>query len=436
MEEAFGELAEIALETLYRALAVAVHVKVLGTHVEGAVLFDRRDVGLGGTLYISEVFVHSVLAHIYILHGAEGVACLVGAGIVGQQLVEDIECLVVAVGIVVDETHVEQCRLHQTVLRVTGAEVVEVEQSHLVVVANQIGVAYLEERFGCQRRLVVALENLVQIGELLMIFAHGSVAKGFLIGGIVGIGILSLYHTVVVLDGFGVFAVEIAAVSQPVVHIVDLMLVDGFVGQSEENLKVVGGIGNVVAFHAQVAVRIERLTVVGRSGGVAAKHKAVERLAGSIVVAHTVTRLGIQIVGIGGVLGQGIDFGCLLEIAGGVFHVARVEHLDTPVDDDTLVGLVHERGAVGNLLDKGEGILVVARGEVERAEDLLHLGLVDTLGILGQVILERTDRLVIRIGVQLIRQLGVVEQRILLYLGVIVHLRGLEEHAAGIVLAA
>ena len=127
--------------------------------------------------------------------------------------------------------------------------------------------------------------------------------------------------------------------------------------------------------------------------------------------------------------------GCLGEISGSSFHVAGVEHFDTAVDDNALVGLVHRRAAVGDFLYQRERVLVVAGAEIKGTEYFLHLGFVLTLGVLDQIILERADGLVVGVGVELIGKLGIVKQGILLDLGVVVHLRGLEEHAACLVFA-
>ena len=436
VEQTLRELVQITLETLHRTLAIAVHILILGAHIQGAVLLHGRHVGLRGFLNIAEVFIHAVLAHIYILHCAEGVAGFVGAGIVGQQLVEHIQRLGVPVGVVVYQPHVQQCSLHKAVLRIACTEIIEVQQRHLVVVAHQIGIPYFKQRLGCQRRLVELFKYLVQIGQLVMILAHRSIRKGFLVGGIIGIRILGGNDAVVILDSLGILAVQIVAVAQTVVHIVYLVAVYALVCQAQKHLEIVCGIGHIVPFHAQITVCVKSLLVVRRRRGAAAHHKTVESLSCLLKFTQSVARLRQQIIGIGGVLGHCIDFGSLLEITRRGLHIACIEYLYAAVYHYPLVCLVHQRRTVLNLLYQRERILVVPCREIQRTEYLLHLALVPALGVLYQVVLKRTYRLVIRVGVQLIRQFGVIEQRILFDFGVIIHPRRLQEHAARLVLAS
>ena len=255
-KQSLGELVKIALKALHRTLAVAVHILTFGRHIQRAVLLHCRNICFGGTLHIAEIFIHSVLAHVYVLHGAQCVAGLVGAGILGQQLVKHLESVIIAVGIIVYQAHVQQRGFLQRILWIAVLEVFEIEQCHVVVVAHQIGVAHFKQGLGSQRRVIEPLEYLVQIGQLFVVFAHSTIRQRFLVCGIIGVGVVGLNHTVVIFYCLSIFAFQVVAVAQTVVHIVHLMLVYRPVGQSQEHLEVVGGIGHLISLHANIPVGI------------------------------------------------------------------------------------------------------------------------------------------------------------------------------------
>ena len=200
-EETMREFLNVVGETSDGIVVIASKIAVLGSDIECRVLLHRRHGGLGGEADIGEVLLGAILLNINVLDGHQRVAGLVGASIAGQQLVEGLEGLVVAVGVVIDKPHIEQSLRHIAALRVFLDKVVVVEQRHLVVVADEVGVGNLEHGFGREGRIAVTLEYVVQAVEFLYVLALCAIAEGFLVGGIVGILTLGVDDAVIVVDG-------------------------------------------------------------------------------------------------------------------------------------------------------------------------------------------------------------------------------------------
>ena len=123
-----------------------------------------------------------------------------------------------------------------------------------------------------------------------------------------------------------------------------------------------------------------------------------------------------------------------LEEQGGILvHAAFVE-FHASIEGEFLVGLLQAQVLVLDLIQRGQRRFVVLRLQVHVEQELIGLVLARRIGISLQVVLQGIDRFVVRIQAEVVRELGVVEERILGHLRVLPDIVRLLEGCAGVVL--
>ena len=291
VDEMYGELLDIIGKSCYGIVIVASEIAVLGGEVERRILFNSRNGSLGHATYVCEVLLHPVLLDIDVFDRHQGIAGLVGSGIAGKELVECLQCLVVLLCIIVNQAYIQHSLRNKTALRILLDEVVVIEKCHLVVVADQIGIGNLEHCLWRQRRVAEFLEDVVQTVEFFDILALGAIAQCLLIGGVVGILTLSVYHPVVIAYGSVEIFTHIQAVALAVIGVKNLLAVGLCIRKSQEFSKFLLCTFVVFAAHIHVASRVERLGVVCRALARGGGKKTVKQLLRLAIVGQTVLRL-------------------------------------------------------------------------------------------------------------------------------------------------
>ena len=124
----------------------------------------------------------------------------------------------------------------------------------------------------------------------------------------------------------------------------------------------------------------------------------------------------------------------LLEEQGGILVHAAFVKLHASVEGEFLVGLLQAQVLVLDLIQRGQRRFVVLRLQVHVEQELIGLVLARRIGISLQVVLQGIDRFVVRIQAEVVRELGVVEERILGHLRVLPDIVRLLEGCAGVVL--